>query len=123
MLILNCSGINADGDVSDQSLGEVIIVHGNHRDDRVITIHFTLRELHVDVIAGAVDLRMRGIRLKSHDLLLKILLEIQLPSAHGVFEDENAILLSGPVCMNLDMDVNSSFDVKSYCRVSENPQK
>lgn len=123
MLILNCSGINADGDISDQSLGEVIIVHGNHRDDRVITIHFTLRELHIDIVLGAVDLRMRGIWLKSHDLLLKFLLEIQLPSAHGILEDESAVLLSGPVCMDLDMDVNSSFDVESYCRVSKGSQK
>jgi hypothetical protein len=65
----------------------------------------------------AVDLRMGGIWLKSHDLL-EFLLEIQLPSAHVVFEDESAVLLSGLVCMNLDMGVNSSFDVRSYCRVS-----
>lgn len=123
MLILNCSGINADGDVSDQSLSEVIIIHRNHRDDWVITIRFTLGELHIDIVLGAVDLRMRGIWLESHNLLLEFLLEIQLPSAHGVFEDESAILLSGPVCMDLDMNVDSPFDVKSYCRVSERSQK
>lgn len=116
--LLNCGRVYPDSDVSHHTLGHILAVNRNDRDDGVITICSVLAKDGVDSIGGAVNLCMRGIGLQSHDLFLKLLFKVYLAGADCVTVGDGAVFTDGPVGVNLHMDVDGSFNVESCAKAS-----
>lgn len=106
--------VHPNSDVSDQPLGQIVLIHRNNRHNRVISTLDILRVHRVFSIRGPVNLRMRHIRLHTHNLLFKLLLKVQLASADGVTGNDGTVFANSPIGMHLGVDVDGTLDVEAY---------
>jgi len=67
----------------------------------------------MDVICSAVDLSMRDVRLKRHQLLRDRLIQVYLPSADGIPRSQSPIIMQHPVSVNLDVDMNGTSNIET----------
>jgi hypothetical protein len=53
-----------------------------------------------------------SVRRQSHDLLLQLFLEVELPGTNNIAGDDGTILSGGPLGVNLNMDMDRTVNVK-----------
>lgn len=105
--------VNSNGNITDHTIPDIFAVNWDNRNKRAVS---TLGILRVDRILGigsAIDLGMRCIGLCCHDILLKLLIEVDLSSAHGVSSNDCPVLSGGPVSVDLDVNVDCTLDVET----------
>lgn len=112
--ILKSSSVNAQGDISNHTLGDVLSVSGNNINDGTVATSVVVRENGVLGIGGAVDCGVGNIGLQSHDLLLESFIKVELAGADLVTGDDGAVLTENPVRVHLDMDVDGTFNVEAW---------
>lgn len=88
---------------------------------RALRIFLTLHLLCVNtilVVQDTVDLCVAGVGLDCHDLLGELLVEIDLASFDDTTVINRAVLSDGPVCVDLNVDVESSPNLTIVSKVS-----
>jgi hypothetical protein len=73
-----------------------------------------LQENTIIVVDNAIDLSVTGIRLHGHELLGKLLVEIDLAGLDDTAVVDCAVLGDGPVGVDLDVDVEGSADLDGF---------
>ena len=58
---------------------------------------------------------MAGVRLNSHELFSKLLIEVNLARLDDAAVVDRAVLGDGPVGVDLDVDVQGSADLERLC--------
>lgn len=67
----NC--VNTNGDVSDDTVLNILSIEGHNGNGRVPAVGCLLRVDGVDVVGSSVDLRVCNVRVQCHELSAKIL--------------------------------------------------
>ncbi|KAL3296122.1 aromatic compound dioxygenase [Colletotrichum asianum] len=133
-LALKSRSVDTHGDVADHSVLDVLAVQGNDLDDGAVAADRALVEQAQRVldVLGAVDLGVRDVGLKGHDLSGDVLFEVDLASVDQVTGADGAVGADRPchamsaydhrldagqdekkVNEDLGVDVDGSLDVEA----------
>lgn len=105
--------INANSDISDHSLRNILPVCSDDGNNWVISSISILGENGVVCIGCAVDLRMRGVRLQGHNFLRQFLFKINLAGADSIAGDDSTVSSDSPISMSLNMDMDGTSGIES----------
>jgi hypothetical protein len=101
----------------DVSTRKPIFLEWKLRKGQVLTLDL-LQENPVVAINNPLNLGVAGVGLHSHQLLGKLLVEVDLAGFDDAAVVDCAVLGDGPVGVDLDVDVQGSADLKRGCVVS-----
>lgn len=105
--------IDTESDVTDHAVLDVDAVSSDDADDGVVATLRVAGEDAVDVVGGAVDLSVLGVRVERHDLRGQRLVEVDLASRGNVTGADGTVAVQGPVRVGLDVDVDGALDVEA----------
>lgn len=100
-------------DISHHAILNVLPISRNNTENRVVAAFRVLAIHGIHIVRGAVDLGVRSVRLQRHDLLLQVLVEVHLTRADQVARRDSAVVVEGPVGVDLDVDVNGALDIEA----------
>lgn len=100
-------------DIAHHTILNVLAISRNNTENRVVAALRVLAVHGIHIVRGAVDLSVRGVRLHSHNLLLQVLIEVHLTGADQVPRGDGAVVVEGPVGVDLDVDVDRALDVEA----------
>lgn len=109
---LNDRSINTNSDIPNHSISHVFAISRHNRNHWIIPSLRAPRKERVRSIDCAVNLSVGKIGRQSHDLLLQLFLEVELPGTNGIAGNDGTVLSGRPFSVNLDMDVDCTIDIK-----------
>lgn len=97
-LALQSRSVDTHSDVADHSVLDVLAVQGNDLDDGAVAADRALVEQAQRVldVLGAVDLGVRDVGLKGHDLSRDVFVEVDLAGVDEVAGADGAVGADGP---------------------------
>lgn len=108
-----CAGVDAERDVTNHAVLDILAISSNDTDDGVVTTVLAAGEDAIGSVGGAVDLGVLGVGLEGHDLLRQGLVEVDLAGRGNVAGADGAVLVQRPVRVGLDVDVDGALDVEA----------
>lgn len=110
---LDISRVNAHGDVSHDTVVNILPIRGNNSHNRVETFRNAIGKMTVLAILAALNLSMRDIGLERHDVRRNILLKVQLAGRDDILRPEGPVSVQRPVRVDLRVDVDGAAGVEA----------